>query len=183
MYPDDLDPGPDYACPILDKMRKMLKGAEGRARLNGRDFNLDLDHLFELYLEICPILGIEILWDNSGFVRHGSPSLDRINNTKGYIKGNVQIISWRANTLKKDYLLVEWEKMTNYMKMCDGNPIVITDEHFKESTTIDAFTERHIRAALKRNDQIEDISANFEIPIGEILKIARKLTYPQYSQR
>jgi hypothetical protein len=161
----------------------MLGGSRSRAKHKGWEHDLDLDHMFELYLEICPILGIEILWENTEVVRHGSPSLDRINNTKGYIKGNVQIISHRANLLKKDYLLVEWEKMTNYMKMCDGNPIVITDEHFKESTTIDAFTERHIRAALKRNDQIEDISANFEIPIGEILKIARKLTYPQYSQR
>jgi hypothetical protein len=32
--------------------------------------------------------------------RDNSPSLDRIDNTKGYVKGNVRVISWRANNLK-----------------------------------------------------------------------------------
>jgi len=31
-----------------------------------------------------------------------SPSLDRIDNSKGYVKGNVIVVSWRYNSLKKD---------------------------------------------------------------------------------
>ena len=165
----------DYVCPVTDKMIKMLKGSQKRSEDKGWGTDLDLDHLFELYIEICPILGIDILWRNRDVVRHGSPSLDRINNKKGYIKGNVQILSHRANVLKKDYLLVEWEKMRNYMQMCDGEPIIITDELFNESQTLTEIEQRDIRAALKRGENLTELSKDLEISVGDILKYKRTL--------
>jgi hypothetical protein len=51
----------------------------------------------------CPVFPWIKLVYQVGVKRHkGSPSLDRINNRKGYIKGNVRWISSRANTLKSD---------------------------------------------------------------------------------
>ena len=53
---------------------------------------------------ICPALRKPIIreFDNSG--KRGpkpwSPSVDRIDNTKGYTKDNIQIISHQANTMK-----------------------------------------------------------------------------------
>lgn len=49
----------------------------------------------------CPILGLEL--DYFADVRQeNSPSIDRIDSTKGYIPGNVVVCSWRANRLKND---------------------------------------------------------------------------------
>jgi len=50
----------------------------------------------------CPMLGIPIDYFAKEGRVEGSPSFDRIDNSKGYVKGNIQIISWRANRIKND---------------------------------------------------------------------------------
>jgi len=170
---DYVDDDKSYQCPVLSKMNTMLKSSIYRAKNKSWEHDLTLDHLVERYVEVCPILEIDLLWHNTGAVRHGSPSLDRINNKKGYIQGNVQIISHRANCLKKDYLLVEWEIMKNYMETCDGNPITITEKHFKEPCQLSEQQQRNIRAALKRNETVIQISKDFEITVSQILRLAK----------
>jgi hypothetical protein len=45
-------------------------------------------------------------------------SFDRIDPTKGYIKGNVQIVSQRANRIKSNSTLEEFEEMAyNWRKI------------------------------------------------------------------
>lgn len=63
----------------------------------------------------CPILGIEIDYyaeDRSD----NSPSFDRKDPTKGYIKGNVEIISLRANRIKNDGNAEEHFLIYQYLK-------------------------------------------------------------------
>lgn len=47
---------------------------------------------------MCPLLNIALDWDSPPY-HDNTPSLDRIDNSKGYIKGNVHWVSWRANRL------------------------------------------------------------------------------------
>ena len=60
----------------------------------------------------CPILGIPLFM--GGLHNPNSPSIDRIDNEKGYVSGNVHVVSYRANVLKKDAtpqelrLLAKW---------------------------------------------------------------------------
>jgi hypothetical protein len=52
---------------------------------------------------LCPVLGIE-LERNLG-ERHSSPSspsIDRVDNTRGYVPSNIHVISLQANSLKRD---------------------------------------------------------------------------------
>ena len=53
------------------------------------------------YPKVCPVLGIELDWGMNGR-QTNSPSLDRINPNKGYVKGNVMIMSDLANRMKQN---------------------------------------------------------------------------------
>jgi hypothetical protein len=92
---------------------KMLARAKSRAKKHNLPFNLELDDI--VIPEKCPLLGIEI---ESTEVRNSpnNPSLDKIIPEKGYIKGNVWVISNRANTLKNDASIQELELLVENLK-------------------------------------------------------------------
>jgi hypothetical protein len=82
-----------------DKM--MLRSAKHRAKKKGLPFNIDLSDI--VIPKVCPVLGIELKANaGNGGVSRGSPSLDRIIPSLGYVKGNVQVISNATNLLKGD---------------------------------------------------------------------------------
>ena len=95
----------------------ILQNAKARAKKKGWDFNLKEEDI--LIPERCPVLGIPLELVAAKGTRDNKPSLDRIDSSKGYIKGNVQVISWRANHLKTDGTLEEFEKLVRFLK--DGN--------------------------------------------------------------
>lgn len=98
----------------------MLSRARQRAKKKGIPFDLDIDDIF--IPENCPILGIPLRLNKGG--RSGyfddSPSLDRINPTYGYTKGNVRVISSRANRLKSDATIAEIEAVLNDLYACSS---------------------------------------------------------------
>jgi len=78
--------------------KAMLLRAKQRAKQKQFEFNLEpLDIVIPLK---CPILDIEIVRNKNDGLKANSPSLDRIDNTKGYIKGNIMVISNKANAMK-----------------------------------------------------------------------------------
>ena len=60
--------------------------------------------------EICPIMGTPL----------EVPSLDRHNPKLGYVKGNIVVMSNRANMLKNDASIEELEKVLRYLKNTKG---------------------------------------------------------------
>ena len=98
---------------IKTKEHILWDNAKNRAKNKKLEFNIEESDI--IIPSICPVLGIPILRD-APKVSPNSPSLDRIDNSKGYIKGNVCIISWRANSIKKDSSIEELTKILDYMK-------------------------------------------------------------------
>lgn len=78
---------------------KMHQRAKMRCKNSGREFSIGVDDI--IIPDICPILGIKISMNSgkSGAYRN-SPSLDRKDNSKGYTKDNIQVISQLANAMK-----------------------------------------------------------------------------------
>ena len=71
--------------------------AKQRAKKCNLEFNIDPKDI--IIPEYCPILEIPIECGTKDDYEY-SPSLDRIDNSKGYVKGNVWIISKKANSMK-----------------------------------------------------------------------------------
>lgn len=90
---------------------EMLKTAKQRAEKHGWDFNIDEGDI--VIPDICPILGIPLTM-GEGHPIPNSPSLDRIDPTKGYVKGNVMVISHRANTIKSNATPEELRKIADF---------------------------------------------------------------------
>ena len=87
--------------------------AKHRAKSKGIEFNIELSDI--IIPEICPILGLPIKKAIDGN-RDLSPSLDRIDNDKGYIKGNIQVISFKANAMKLTADKSELINFANWVK-------------------------------------------------------------------
>lgn len=95
--------------------RDMLSRVKSRAKKLGIPFNLELEDI--IIPNFCPVLGIPITKNvGAGMPLPGSPSIDRLNPNLGYIKGNIHIISNRANTVKNNSTLEELEKVIYYIK-------------------------------------------------------------------
>jgi len=88
------------------KEYKIWCSAKKRAKLNKIRFNLFPEDIPKVP-KYCPILGIELKSNNISSPLDSSPSLDKIFPKKGYVKGNVRIISNRANRIKSDATLKE----------------------------------------------------------------------------
>ena len=65
---------------------------------------------------LCPVLGmpIDYLLDGGGR-NEMSCSFDRLDSTLGYVKGNVRVISWRANRIKNDGTAEEHRRIAAYI--------------------------------------------------------------------
>lgn len=79
--------------------------AKHRAKKKGLNFNLTVEDV--VVPERCPVLGCVLERGKGKGPKRNSPTLDRIDSAKGYVSGNVRVISFRANALKSDASLEE----------------------------------------------------------------------------
>ena len=86
----------------------LFRSVKNGAARRGIEFSLTLEDIPEIPKH-CPVLGIELRFSIAN--RECSPSIDRIDNSKGYVPGNIRVISFRANSLKKDATFEEIEKI------------------------------------------------------------------------
>lgn len=95
----------------------LIRQARYRAKKKNLEFSISVDDLFPIP-EYCPVLGIKLERVKGTIALNGSssPSLDRIDNSKGYTKDNICIMSMRANHMKRDMSFEEVEKLYLFMK-------------------------------------------------------------------
>lgn len=95
------------------RLRQLCEDAKRRAKKKGLDYDLNYKNLS--IPKYCPLLWIEIRLD--GKKEPWSPSLDRIDPSKGYTIDNVWVVSWRANQIKLNATLEEYEMIAKNWRL------------------------------------------------------------------
>ena len=96
-----------------DKTTSMIYTAKHKAKKYGIPFNITKEDI-EIP-EYCPLLGIKLKVDSFKVIDE-SPSLDRVIPKNGYVKGNVWVISNKANRIKNDATIQEIETLLENLK-------------------------------------------------------------------
>jgi hypothetical protein len=94
----------------------LLYKARYRAKKNGEPF--DLTETDIVVPAVCPVLDIPLQRHvgGKGKTHDDSPTLDKIVPALGYVKGNVAVISGRANRIKNDASAEEHRKIANWIE-------------------------------------------------------------------
>ena len=97
---------------LLNPESVMLERVKYRAKNENLPFNLTRGDIF--IPTICPILGIQLV-RSEGRLTQNSPSLDRIIPALGYVKGNVWVVSMKANTMKNSATVEELRQFARWV--------------------------------------------------------------------
>lgn len=98
-----------------DVAKRMHIRVKCRAKTKGIPYELEVDDI--VVPEKCPVLGLTLTMQQGRQGYHpNSPSLDRTVPSKGYVRGNVRVISSRANLLKNDATVEELERVLKDLK-------------------------------------------------------------------
>ena len=95
----------------FDAKKVLYDNAKQRAKKSNIEFTLTKEDV--IIPDTCPVFGFALKREDRE-TWMCAPSIDRIDNTRGYVKDNIIIVSRRANILKKDATINELIKLANY---------------------------------------------------------------------
>ena len=93
---------------------RLLISARQRAKKKGIECTITQDDI--LIPDICPVFKVPLL-KNTPY----APSIDRLDNSKGYTPDNIRVISLRANMMKSDGTLTEHRMLLEWMQQQERN--------------------------------------------------------------
>lgn len=91
-----------------NREKYLLNKSRERAKKDSLEHTISLSDI--VIPEYCPVLGIKLTTDLGMGQLETNASLDRIDSSKGYVPGNVQVISRKANTMKSNATYKELKK-------------------------------------------------------------------------
>ena len=100
----------------------LFMSAKYRAEKYKREFNITYEDI--MIPEFCPVFNIKL--DKRTFKNSkrkpldNSPALDRIDSSKGYVRGNIAVISYIANSIKNEGNADEHDAIADFMENYEG---------------------------------------------------------------
>lgn len=97
---------------LYQAQRIKFRGKKANALHTGYTWEIKFGDL--VWPSHCPILGLELDYF-AEVAQENSPSFDRIDSNLGYVAGNVEIVSWRANRIKNNGTAEEHRRIADYL--------------------------------------------------------------------
>lgn len=91
----------------------LFHAAKSRAKKFGIAFDITREDV--IVPTHCPVFGFPLEHGGKGF-HESSPSIDQINPAKGYTKGNIIVVSFKANRMKQNSTVEELERLAAFYR-------------------------------------------------------------------
>lgn len=95
---------------IIGTLKELVYGIKSRSKKKGYECDIDFDYVFDLYNQKdgnCWRTGVKLLPANGSSRRIlGHPhtaSIDRVNPNQGYVKGNIEMVTYICNVAKNAF--------------------------------------------------------------------------------
>ena len=103
---------------INNPAKILWRNAKLRARKRSIEFNITVQDI--IIPNKCPIYNKAFEYGEKGAPGDWAPTLDRINPNKGYIRDNIAVISYRANTIKNKGTVEDLRKILTWLEEQNG---------------------------------------------------------------
>jgi hypothetical protein len=103
--------------------KSVMAQVKVRCKKKGLPYDIDWPYILSITPVVCPIFNLPLVFTGGrGGFHADAPSVDRIIPAEGYVRGNVVVISLRANSIKRDATLEELQAITRFYEAhCTAN--------------------------------------------------------------
>jgi len=113
-----------YIINLLQSAKQSANGRKNRGRIDCGEFSLTKKDILDLKKNQnnkCCLSGMNLLWyTNAGWQK---ASIDRIDNSKGYTRDNIQLVAWCINQARSDMIIKDF--LTMCRMVVDKNNVPI----------------------------------------------------------
>lgn len=99
----------------------LWRNAKLRAKRRGIEFHITQEDIKEIFPNECPVYNKPFVYGSKGAPNDWAPTLDRIDSTKGYVRDNIAVISYRANTIKNRGSVDDLKRILTWLEKQNGN--------------------------------------------------------------
>lgn len=107
----------------LDWIQRTVWKAKERAKRKNVPFNITTAYVASIMGDNCPIFGEPFILHGTKTGADMTPNIDRIDPVKGYVEGNIAIISSKANRIKSAYQSKDIYKVAQWLEQIEGSSV------------------------------------------------------------
>lgn len=106
-----------------DWVQRTVWKAKERAKRKNLPFNLTTAYVVSIMADKCPVFDEPFVLFGSKTGVDMTPNIDRIDPSKGYVEGNIAIISAKANRIKSAYQSKDLYKVAQWLEQIEGSSV------------------------------------------------------------